>query len=670
MPESLGLPALQAGRRDTLADRSRLARMKVTNLGCVGPEGLTVELDEILCLVGPNNSGKSTILRAYELAAGKAVFTEHDLCKRAGDAPASVELWVHVPAGTPNIAEKWKTAEGSLSLVRSKWEWSRASGLKRVRTTWDPETEDWATDTKAAGLDEVFESRLPVPLRVGTLQDPEEEHKALLALVLQPIADRLTALQRDTASEVKQALDAFIASAQKPVEEEREKISHLKADLNRSQTQIFPNLSVDLDIGLGTIEIDLKGQLTRHSGVRFTEWADEVRWSQQGTGSQRALFWALLQVRSRLQTRSDLGVRNEKAIADLKKKIAKLQKEEATARKDDTRAVKRAEITQLEDEIERRQTTPAGAAVDGELTGLALPGYMLLIDEPEVGLHPAAIRAASRYLYALVDDPAWQVILSTHAPSFIDPLQDHTTIVRLSRCQANPTPSTYRAEEVAFSADEKENLKMLNRFDQALAEMFFGQHPILIEGDTEFAAFEQIMNQDRDAHPISERPILVRSHGKHALKLIIRMLRHFKVSFSVLHDSDTPYGRDGTANSAWEANAGILEEVAAARTAGLRVVHRICVPAFELVHLPVEKDEAGHAKFPPDKDKPWRMLAALEADDRVRGAVRKTFDELRSAEAPDGPFDGDDLKVLLDSVTAWAAEHSPSDTRFFGKSPN
>jgi hypothetical protein len=148
------------------------------------------------------------------------------------------------------------------------------------------------------------------------------------------------------------------------------------------------------------------------------------------------------------------------------------------------------------------------------------------------------------------------------------------------------------------------------------------------------------------------------------------MLRHFKVSFSVLHDSDTPYRRDGAANSAWRANADILEEVAAARTAGLRVVHRICVPVFELAHLPVEKDEAGHAKFPQDKDKPWRMLEALEADNRVRGAVRKTFDELRSAEAPDGPFDGDGLEAFLESVTAWAAEHSPSDPRFFAKGPN
>jgi len=644
--------------------------MKITNVGCVGPEGLTVELDDILCLVGVNNSGKSTILRAYELGAGKATFTENDLCKRAGDSPASIELWVHIPAGTPNIAEKWKTANGDLLLVHSKWEWSRESGLKPVRTTWDPETKDWAAETKAAGLDEVFDSRLPVPLRIGTLQDPEEEHKALFALVLQPISDRLKALQRDTESELKQALDAFIASAQKPVEEERQKIAHLKDGLHRSQTQIFPNLSVDVDIGLGKIEIDLTSQLTKNSGIRFTEWSDEVRWSQQGTGSQRALFWALLQVRSRLQTSTDLRIGNERAIADLKKKIAKLEKNEAAAKTERTKAAKRAEIGDLQKELEGRQAVPPDGSAAGQSPSLALPGYMLLIDEPEVGLHPAAIRAASRYLYALVEDPAWQVMLSTHAPSFIDPLQDHTTIVRLSRSQANPTPDTYRAEEVAFSANEKENLKMLNRFDHSLAEMFFGQYPILIEGDTEFASFERIMNQDREAFPISARPILVRARGKHTLILVIRMLRHFKVPFSVLHDSDTPYHRNGSANPAWAANTGIYREIAAARTDGIRVVHRISLPIFELAHIPVEKDETGHAKFPPGKDKPWHMLTSLDADERAISSVRRVLDDLLSTTARQEALDADFEDTLLRSVTAWANEHSPGDPRFFGRSPN
>ncbi len=44
--------------------RSKLLNITIANLGCIGNEGLTVSLDNILCLVGDNNSGKSTILKA------------------------------------------------------------------------------------------------------------------------------------------------------------------------------------------------------------------------------------------------------------------------------------------------------------------------------------------------------------------------------------------------------------------------------------------------------------------------------------------------------------------------------------------------------------------------------------------------------------------------------
>lgn len=642
-----------------MSERSRLVRMGIWNLGCIGPEGLAVELDDILCLVGPNNTGKSTVLRAYELAAGKATFTESDLCKRAGEAPAAVELWVHIPEGTPNIAEKWKVSDGALRLVRSRWEWKRENGWRRERSTWDPEIGDWAADTKAAGLDEVFTSRLPIPLRVGTLQDPEEEHKALLMLVLQPIAERLRLMQLDAGSELRKALNALADSANKPVQEERERIRVLKDDLNRAQSQIFPHLSVDLSVELGSLEVDLKSELIKHSGVRFTEWSDEVRWSQQGTGSQRALFWALLQVRSRLQVAADLQTGKDREASDIKKKIAKLEKDEQTVKREGTKTAKRQEIERL-----RKDLAALEAPASTDSHDLKLPGHMLLIDEPEVGLHPAAIRAASRYLYGLADDPAWQVVLSSHAPLFVDPLQDHTTIVRLSRSEANPTPHTYRASSVAFSADERENLKMLNRFDSAVAEMFFGQLPILIEGDTEFASFEWIVNGDRMAWPIGAKPLLVRARGKQTLVPLVRMLKHFRVPFSVLHDSDTPRRSDGSANAAWTANAAVHREIAEARAAGIRVVHRVSIPGFELAHLPVETDTSGFARFPVETDKPWRMLTALSASSDAAATVKRVLEDLVSPSAPEGPFDGEFAEGLSQRVADWAAKNSPGDPRF------
>jgi putative ATP-dependent endonuclease of OLD family len=45
-----------------MSETSRLIKMRVSNLGCIGPEGCETALDSILCLVSANKSGKSTFL--------------------------------------------------------------------------------------------------------------------------------------------------------------------------------------------------------------------------------------------------------------------------------------------------------------------------------------------------------------------------------------------------------------------------------------------------------------------------------------------------------------------------------------------------------------------------------------------------------------------------------
>ena len=146
------------------ANRSKLVRITARNIGCIGDEGVEIELDNVVCLVGRNNAGKSTILRAYELAKGSAAFdSAKDRCQYAPEnQPSEVLLEVHIPAGIGNVDAKWKTEKDGLLLVKSRWQWM-APSFQKVRTTWDPTGgEDgqgaWAEDSKAGGADAVFNS--------------------------------------------------------------------------------------------------------------------------------------------------------------------------------------------------------------------------------------------------------------------------------------------------------------------------------------------------------------------------------------------------------------------------------------------------------------------------------------------------------------------------------
>jgi putative ATP-dependent endonuclease of OLD family len=53
---------------EMLTARPRLKQLVIRNFRGIGNKPVTIELDKIVALVGPNNVGKSSILRAYEVA--------------------------------------------------------------------------------------------------------------------------------------------------------------------------------------------------------------------------------------------------------------------------------------------------------------------------------------------------------------------------------------------------------------------------------------------------------------------------------------------------------------------------------------------------------------------------------------------------------------------------
>lgn len=643
--------------------RSKLLNITIGNLGCIGNEGLTVSLDNILCLVGDNNSGKSTILKAYELAVGTETYSyEKDYCKKSKEENTFIEISVHIPEGTANIAEKWKEKQGEYLVVKSRWEWDK-NGTK-TRKTFDPELNDYSIDGNAAGLDNVFNSRLPVPFRIGALDNSQAELKNLLKLIVDPIAENLKANLEDKESEISKALESFTSYAKKPVEEHKEIIEKINQRITNSHNKIFPNLSININIGMTELKVDPLEALVKGSKLSIEEFNDNVDWDQQGTGSQRALFWSLLQVRSRLQAVKNSKLDTERKIKQIEKEIKKLESDKDKAKTEASRETKQELIEEKSTELQALKEIDPEIAVDERNNEVTLPGYMLLIDEPEIALHPNGIRAASKYLYELAKDQSWQVMLTTHSPLFINPFEDHTTIVRLSRSEGNPSPNTYRSDDIAFVGDEIESLKLLNSFDQNLSEMFFGQYPVIVEGDTEYASFEAVMRMDLDKYHINCKPILIRARGKYTIIPLIKMLSHFKVNFSVLHDSDYPKNKNGNANNVWSGNQDIYREIQSARNMGIHVVHRISISTFEVAHDKIELDENGNYILSASKDKPWLMYKKIKEDNVIKKSVETVLDDLINDNCNEEPFEKNLLESLPEKFTEWVKINNIKDARF------
>jgi energy-coupling factor transporter ATP-binding protein EcfA2 len=611
------------------ANRSKLVRITVRNIGCIGNDGVEIELDNIVCLVGKNNAGKSTILRAYELAKGTATFDiVRDRCQHSPpDQPSEVLLEVHIPEGIGNVDAKWKTRRDDLLIVKSRWQWA-APNFQKIRTTWDPTAgEDgqgnWAEDGKAGGADPVFSSRLPRPLRIGSLDDAAKTEEMLLTLALSPLMAGLEKERTNPESNLAKAI-ASVSGHINALSGAHEEHFNLIADrVSAGFKGVFPRLDVKLSIGSAPLVPKVADLLKGGSSLKVKDGKAETELVQQGTGARRALFWAMLQVHNELsrdkEIRTDYRKKLEKDISDYEKKYSKA--------KDAEKATLAEALTQAQALLEAHVS---GAPIPESPDDPAFPGYLLLIDEPENALHPMAARAAQRHLYKLAESPDWQVVMTTHSPYFINPFEDHTTIVRLTRTSNDGVdviePKTYRSDSIQFESDDKERLQALQHIDPSFSEVFFGSYPVLVEGDTEHAAFMASILER--AHGLMEQVTVIRARGKAILVPLIKVLTHFKIDFGIVHDSDPPFTKTGHSNGMWTENEKIRAAAVQAREAGLTARHRVSVPDFERF-LGGEEES---------KDKPLNTYLKVSSDNALAERVQKLLTALLSSEQHE-PFE-------------------------------
>lgn len=646
-------------------NRSKLVRITVRNIGCIGNDGVEIELDNVVCLVGKNNAGKSTVLRAYELAKGSATFDiAKDRCQYAPeDQPSEVLLEVHIPDGIGNVDAKWKTPKNGLLIVKSRWQWTGPS-FQKIRTTWDPvggpnAEGAWADEGKAGGADPVFNSRLPRPLRIGSLDDAAKTEDMLLALALGPLLSGLEKERMNPESDISKAISSVSDHLNIISNAHEDHFNAIASRVAAGFKGVFPRLDVKLQIGAAPLVPKLSDLIKGGSSLKVQDGAAETALVQQGTGARRALFWSMLQVHNELsrdsEVRQEYRKRLEKELGEATKKLA-------------AKGTKEAEKPEISEAIvtlkAKLEAHDGGAPIPDSPDDPAFPGYLLLIDEPENALHPMAARAAQRHLYELAESPDWQVIMTTHSPHFVNPFEDHTTIVRLERAgegAASPiAPKTYRSDLIEFEGDDKARLQALQHIDPSLSEVFFGSYPVLVEGDTEHAAFISSILERQ--HGLMDRVTVIRARGKAILVPLVKVMTHFKIDFGIVHDADSPFNKNGHKNGMWTENEKIRKAILDARTAGLVARHRISIPDFERF-LGGEEES---------KDKPLNTYLTVAKDDalaqRVQELMTALLESAQHEPFPDGALvDGDYLSWLDIAVKAWAKDNDLSDdVRFKG----
>lgn len=571
---------------DASTPRPRLHKLIVKNFRGLGCTPVEIELDDIVVLIGPNNAGKSSILRAYEVvmkqgsAEGKLQIDDFPNGIVDPEGLPEIELQTIVFENAPGARWSKPTADGEW-LIREQWCWT-SPGVNPQRRGFDIEKNDW-DDQVPWGAPNVANSRRPLPHRIEAFSSPDAQAREIVELLVALLKEKWKAYktggEEQEKSDYELLLERIAEFQSKVVASAQTETQKIEDEISELLERVFPKHRIKLD---AKPESDVEKSYTpfKTSPDLLMGPADGylAKVSQQGSGARRTLLWAALRYLSEASTAGDTSGRP----------------------------------------------------------------HVLLLDEPEICLHPSAIREAREVLYSLPSTKNWQVMITTHSPVFIDLAKDNTTVVRVERQSDNQIHSVtlYRPASAKLDNDDKANLKALNACDPYVNEFFFGGRIIVVEGDTEFTAFSMLKAE----HPVKYSDVhIIRARGKGSILTILKILNQFSSAYAVLHDSDTPRGKVG-ANPAWGVNSSIRAAIESA-PASAEIRHVVSITNFETALFGIEATT----------DKPYNTVVRLTASDPQRQQARDLLNALtgHSLDVP-APFklwtSLEDLETTIGSI--------------------
>jgi len=170
---------------------------------------------------------------------------------------------------------------------------------------------------------------------------------------------------------------------------------------------------------------------------------------------------------------------------------------------------------------------------------------VVAVEEPELYMHPHMARKMRDALYGIAAKNGFQVICTTHSPVFLDMAVRHRSIIRVVKDSLRHVSVVQPKGELfggAGQVDAKKRLRMLAEFNPAVNEVFFARRVTLLEEQTA----EWAIRRAADCVGIFTRfphlrydVTLVDCGGKASIPLFQQVLNHFGIPYAVIHDEDS-----------------------------------------------------------------------------------------------------------------------------------
>ena len=471
----------------------KLKIIRLSNFQSFGPEPIDLSLEDITYLIGPNGSGKTTVLQAlcrlfaFDPSLRRIRRSDFHVPHNEKDeeSPDERQLWIEADFVFPEIED-----EENNSTVAPHFSHMRLDdpeGLPRVRYRL----------SATMGMDGDIEETLVYVLDVNANGSPLTTAQVTRAERNLVQVHYLPA-RRDPADHIAYGANALLGRMLRAVNWDGERVK-VKGLTDQISENLAANPSVETvskclkeiwsTLHKGSFFADPKitfvaseiEALLRHMSVSFSPGHDEnlVDFSRLSDGQKSMLYLSLVL---------------------------------------SSQAIGRAVLTGVDDSFDPEKLRP--------------PVFTLVaIEEPENSLSPHYLGRIVNSLVSMTSNEDAQALIATHAPSMlkrVDPKQ--IRYLRLTESR------TTRITKIRLPKKTDEAHKFVREAVQAFPEIYFSRLVILGEGDSEEIVLPRILGAKNA--PVDESAVTIAPLGGRHVNHFWRLLSHLKIPYITLLDLD------------------------------------------------------------------------------------------------------------------------------------
>tara|TARA_R110000868_G_scaffold395447_1_gene667118 strand:- start:3481 stop:5238 length:1758 start_codon:yes stop_codon:yes gene_type:complete len=409
-----------------------------------GIENNTIEFKDsnTIFLLGQNNVGKSSFLKAYEFFYKNTSAVPEDIFRIDSSLDIEFEMTLQLDdfdfqkESIKSKAEGLKKWLNDNNLLRIRKVLKPIAGKKITfekteNLTWDFETKKWEPKSYGGiGLDGVFQDALPTPIFIKAMPTEAEVESIINQILKQKAESNLKDKERQELKEAQEKIQGLQDKLYNP-----DSIELYKKEVNKNFQELFPDTTIEL------------------------EEQDKVKWTENAIGKKFAIHF---------EKKTKAGEKDE-SIPTSYDKIG-----HGAVRSAIFSLLLMKDIAEEFERMENRKD------------------YIVLFEEPELFLHPKLMKQLRSLIYEVSEtESPYQIICASHSPQMIDITKEKSSLVRMVKSDVGTKFHQINDEflkeskEIKTKEELKQEMNEVLRFNPFICESFYADEVILIEGPTE-----------------------------------------------------------------------------------------------------------------------------------------------------------------------------------------